>query len=72
MAPNAKQYQMRRDLEWIGQDIPVADARWIGSLLKQLSHDQLVDAFRAGHFPADDIDRYVSVVEDRIKELAAL
>lgn len=72
MAPNAKQYQMRRDLEWIGQDIPVADARWIGSLLKQLSHDQLVDAFRAGHFPADEIGRYVDVVEWRIKELSAL
>lgn len=72
MAPNAKQYQMRRDLEWIGQDIPVADARWIGSLLKQLSHDQLVDAFRAGHFPADEIERYVDLVEGRIKELSIL
>ena len=72
MAANAKQYQMRRDLEWIGQDIPVADARWIGSLLRQLSHNQLVDAFRAGHFPPDQILRYVSVVEERIKELSAL
>ena len=51
MAANAKQYQMRRDLEWIGQEIPISDARWIGSLLKQLSHQQLVDAFRAGSFP---------------------
>jgi hypothetical protein len=72
MAANAKQYQMRRDLEWIGRGIPIADARWTGSLLKQLSHQQLVDAFRAGDFPADEIDRYVAVVEDRIKELAAL
>ena len=66
------QYPMRRGLEWIGKNIPIADARWIGSLLKQLSHQQLVDAFRAGHFPPQDVDTYVSVVEGRIKELAAL
>lgn len=71
-AVNVKHYQMRRDLEWIGRGIPIADVRWIGSLLKQLSHQQLVDAFRAGHFPADEIDRYVEVVEQRIQELGAL
>jgi hypothetical protein len=72
MAVNAKQYQMRRNLEWIGEEVPIADARWIGSLLKQLSHEQLIDAFRAGHFPPDEIDKYVSVVEERIQELSAL
>jgi hypothetical protein len=72
LAVKAKQYHMRRDLEWIGKDIPIADARWIGSQLKQLSHQQLVDAFRAGHFPPDEIDEYVAVVEERILELCAL
>jgi hypothetical protein len=72
LAVNAKRYQMRRDLEWIGEQIPVADARWVGSLLKQLSHQQLVDAFRAGHFPPDEIEAYVAVVEERIQELSAL
>ena len=77
-APNAiliarpNRYQKRRDLEWIGKKIPVDDARWIGSLLKQLSHKQLVDAFRAGGFPAEDIQKYVEIVESRISELAAL
>jgi hypothetical protein len=71
-APNVPAYKMRRDLEWIGKKIPIADARWIGSLLKQLSHQQLVDAFRAGRFPPEDVERYVSVVESRIKELAEL
>lgn len=71
-AANVKVYKMRRDLEWIGKKIPIADARWMGSLLKQLSHQQLVDAFRAGHFPDDDTQRYVEVVESRIKELAEL
>jgi hypothetical protein len=71
-APNIKQYAMRRDLEWIGKKIPIADARWIGSLLKQLSHEQLVDAFRAGQFPPEEIEKYVGVVESRINELAEL
>jgi hypothetical protein len=72
LAVKARQYQMRRDLEWIGKGVPIADARWIGSLLKQLNHQQLVDAFRAGHFPPDEIDAYVGVVEERILELGAL
>jgi hypothetical protein len=72
LAPNLKSFHMRRDLEWIGKRIPIADARWIGSLLKQLSRQQLVDAFRAGRFPPEDIEKYVRVVEARIAELAAL
>jgi hypothetical protein len=59
-------------MEWIGRNIPIADARWMASQLKQLSHQQLVDAFRAGHFPEDQIEAYVKVVEGRIDELAAL
>ncbi len=72
LAVKAKQYEMRRDLEWIGKGIPITDARWIGSLLKQLTHEQLVDAFRAAHFSPDEINEYVGVVEQRILELSAL
>jgi hypothetical protein len=68
----AKDYAHRAGMEWIGKDVPRQDARWIGSLLKQLSHEQLVDAFRAGHFPPDQIDAYVELVESRIKELSTL
>lgn len=68
----AKQFAMRKGLDWIGKNIPREDARWIGSLLSQLSHQQLIDAFRAGQFPADQIDAYVDIVESRIHELAAL
>ena len=68
----AKDYVNRVGMEWIGKDIPRQDARWIGSLLKQLSHQQLVDAFRAGHFPPDQIDAYVELVESRIQELSSL
>jgi len=38
-------------------------------LLAQLSHKQLVDAFRAGNYPPDEVDQFVSVVEARVKAL---
>lgn len=68
----AKEFSMRSGLDWIGNNIPRQDARWMGHMLGQLSHQQLVDAFRAGHFPPDQIDAYVEVVESRINELKAL
>ena len=64
---------LRQDrYEWIGRDIPRADARWIGSLLGQLSHQQLMDAFRAGNFTPEEVNEYVSVLEGRIAQLKAL
>ena len=62
----------RRGYDWIGNDIPREDARWIGSLLGQLTHEQLADAFRAGNFPPESIDQYVAVLESRIAQLKAL
>ena len=67
-----KDYARRAGMDWIGDDIPREDARWIAAMLKQLSHQQLVDAFRAGHFPADEIDAYVDIIESRINELSSL
>ena len=69
---NARYYGKRKALEWIGQDIPVADAQWMGGILGQLTHQQIFDAFRAGNFPIEAINEYVSVVESRIAELKAL
>lgn len=68
----AGEYFKRRGLDWIGKNIPRADARWMGSLLTQLTHQQLVDAFHAGHFPEAEVDQYVGVVEERIQQLKAL
>ncbi|MGC2208498.1 MAG: hypothetical protein WA532_00180 [Candidatus Korobacteraceae bacterium] len=65
-------YAAGMPLEWIGKHIPIEDARWIGSMLGQLSHQQLEDAFRAGNFQADEADAYVKVLEDRIAELKGL
>lgn len=66
------QYKERASLDWIGNNIPREDARWIASLLAQLTHRQLTDAFRAGGFPSDEIEMYVTLVENRIAELKAL
>ena len=68
----AKSYISRAGMDWIGNNIPRADARWMGSLLGQLTHEQLTDAFRAGNFPADQIDAYVGIIESRIQELKQL
>ncbi|MBW8747182.1 MAG: hypothetical protein JF584_06420 [Acidobacteria bacterium] len=69
---NPKRYAMRIDLDWIGNKIPRNDARWMGGMLGRLSHKQLMDAFHAGHFPTDQIDAYVEIVESRIRELTEL
>lgn len=70
--PEMRDYARRADMRWIGENIPRDDARWMASLLKQLSHQQLVDAFRAGHFPSDEIDAYVELIQSRIQELSSL
>jgi hypothetical protein len=62
----------RAKLDWIGKNIPNPDAHWIGSLLGQLTHQQLLDAFRAGNFPPEQIEVYVSVLESRIAELKGI
>jgi hypothetical protein len=68
----AADYVKRRGLDWIGNDIPREDARWIGSLLGQLTHQQLLDAFRAAEFTPEETNAYVSTLEDRIAQLKAL
>lgn len=65
-------YFRRERYLWIGRDIPRADARWIGSLLGQLSHRQIVDVFRAAHFSNQEIDIFVPILEKRIAQLKAL
>jgi hypothetical protein len=68
----AKDYFHRRGFEWIGDDIPREDARWVGGMLGQLSHEQLAAAFRAGNFPPESIEQYVEALEARIEQLKAL
>ena len=54
---------------WVGKHIPRSDAKWIGSLLAQLSPDQIHDAFRAAGYSRDEIEAYSQAVLSRIREL---
>jgi hypothetical protein len=65
-------YFMEMHRRWIGKHIPREDAKWVGSMLAQLSETQLRDAFRAANFPPDQIDGFVTVLQKRIGELQAL
>jgi hypothetical protein len=69
---NPKEYLMRIHLEWIGKNIPRADAKWMGSLLAQLSPDQIHDAFRAAGYSPADVDRFSQVLSRRISALGDL
>jgi hypothetical protein len=64
-----KQFLRREGMLWIGHRIPIEDAKWIGGLLAQLKHEQLVDAFRAGNYPPEVVEEFASVVERRIQVL---
>jgi hypothetical protein len=62
----------RSSLTWIGRNIPIADVRWIGSVLARLSSGQIRDAFRAGGYSPAEIELFTQVVERRIRELNSL
>lgn len=59
-------------MRWVGKHIPLADARWIGSLLSQLSRDQISDAFRAAGYTPPLIEAYTDAVLSRIAQLGDL
>ncbi|HEY4354600.1 MAG TPA: hypothetical protein VGN16_02550 [Acidobacteriaceae bacterium] len=65
-------YMRRKGYDWIGDNIPIDDARWMGSMLGELTREQIADAFRAGNFPPEEIVIYSTIVENRIQELKAL
>lgn len=54
------------------EDITVEQARWIGSLLSQLSDEQLRDAFRAANYTTQEIEEYTQALKERISQLANL
>ena len=63
-------HQLR--LRWIGKHIPRADAKWIGSILAQLSPQQIADAFRAAGYSPEEVAAYTQAVISRIQELNSL
>ncbi|HWT02534.1 MAG TPA: hypothetical protein VN256_19940 [Pyrinomonadaceae bacterium] len=52
--------------------IPVGHARWIGSLLSQLTDEQLTDAFRAADYDETTTKGYVRALRERINQLTSL
>jgi hypothetical protein len=57
---------------WIFKLIPREHAIWIGGYLNQLSDAQIRDAFRAGGFSTQEIERYSRKVREKINELVSL
>lgn len=56
----------------IGKHIPRDDAKWVGSLLGQLTPQQIRDAFRAGGYTSEEAEGYAVILEKRIAQLNAL
>ena len=52
--------------------ISVEHARWIGSLLSQLTDEQLADAFRAADYDETTMKGYVRALRERINQLTRL
>ncbi len=53
-------------------DITVEQAKWIGSLLSQLSNKQIRDVFVAANYSPSEVDLLASEVRGRINELVRL
>jgi len=69
---NIKNYRFRTRMEGIVKEIPLADARWIGGRLSQLTSTQIGDCFRAGGFAPADVALYTQTVMRRIAALRDL
>src|SRR5437763_13365544 len=53
-------------------DITVAQAKWLGNILSQLSDQQISDAFRAANYSPEQIEALTRIVKTRINELVSL
>jgi len=58
--------------ENVGKSIPIADARWIGTRLGQLSPEQIRDCFRAAGYSPNEVEGYARIVMQRIEALKKL
>jgi hypothetical protein len=72
LALDVQDFASRVNMEWIGKQIPLEDARWIGSILAKLSPEQIQAAFAAAGYSPQEIVGFSAVVEERIAELNKL
>jgi hypothetical protein len=66
------EYVARTKMEAVAKNVPIVHARWVGSLLAQLSDQQLLDCFTSAGYSKYDAGRYAELVRERIHQLAAL
>jgi hypothetical protein len=59
-------------IRWVGHHIPRNDVKWIGSLLSQLTPQQIRDAFRAAGYTPEQVEAYSTALQTRIDSLARL
>ena len=59
-------------MESVAKRIPIADVRWIGNQLGQLSIEQIRNSFRAAGFSPREVNGYTRVVMERIADLKKL
>jgi hypothetical protein len=71
-ALEVQDFKSRINMEWIRKDIPIADARWIGSILAKLSPEQIQAGFGAAGYSPKEVVGFSQVVEARIAELNSL
>ena len=72
IAFNAPEFVSRVNMEWVGRNVPKADAKWAGGLLGRLSHEQIRDAFRAAQYTPEEVEAFASAFELRVAELNQL
>jgi hypothetical protein len=68
----ATAFKSRLDMEWIGKQIPVADARWLGTVLAKLTPERIQGAFGAAGYSPREVVGFSKVVEERIADLNKL
>jgi hypothetical protein len=60
------------DQRWIGKHIARKDVEWIAGLLRQLTPNQIRDAFRAGGYTPDESEAFSLILQTRIAELEGI
>jgi len=65
-------YRQRSAMAETVENVPRADAKWIGGQLARLTPEQIRSAFQAAGFKPKEVDAYLAVLQRRIIELNAL
>jgi hypothetical protein len=72
LAVDPLHYNKLTSREEVAQDLPRADAKWLGGLLGRLSIEQIRDCFRAAGYSSEEVVGFADVVARRIAELNQL